>query len=166
MDIRKAREEDIPRLCDILKAVVRHMHETGFDQWDEHYPTKAIIQRDIAEGICYIYHTGEQIAGFVMLDQNQPDEYAAIDFQFGTPYLCVHRLAIDPLYHRQGIAKAMMCFAESYAKSLGCTAIRLDTRHDNIGALKLYDSLGYIHRGHVHFPRAMEHEFPCMEKKL
>lgn len=165
MGIRRAREEDIPRLYTILKAVVHHMHQVGFDQWNDDYPTCDILERDVTNGTCYLYTEDETIVGFITLDDEQPQAYDNVDFRFGLPCLCVHRLAIDPAYQRRGIARTIMHFAESHAKDIGCTAIRLDTREDNQGSLKLYKTLDYVHRGHIHYPGVV-YKFPCMEKKL
>ena len=59
-----------------------------------------------------------------------------------------------------------MLFAEILANETECNSIRLDTRQDNIAAVKLYEKLNYKKRGHVHFTSMIDYEFPCFEKEI
>jgi RimJ/RimL family protein N-acetyltransferase len=58
-------------------------------------------------------------------------------------------------YQGQGIGRAMMAALINDAKRLGKTTIELEVRADNLGAIHLYESLGFVlegrkkHRFHV-----------------
>jgi ribosomal protein S18 acetylase RimI-like enzyme len=142
------------------------MKSIGFTQWNEDYPTREILERDIEYGCLFGAYSNEKLAGFAALNEHQSEEYEKILWKFGEPYLVVHRLQVDPSYRGKGIAYLIMLFADRLAKERGYKAIRLDTRQDNIPAIALYEKLGYQKRGHVHFPRMMEYEFPCFEKEI
>ena len=162
--IKKIRESEIDRVCGILASVISHMKKIGFTQWDTDYPNREILSRDIDYGDLYGAYSDGYLIGFASLNQHQSQEYEEIAWEFGEPCLVVHRLQIDPEYRGQGIAYDIMLYAERLAQDSGCKAIRLDTRCDNIPAIRLYEKLGYERRGHVHFPRMPEYEFPCFEK--
>ena len=166
IEIKKVSLKEIDAVCNILCNVISHMKSIGFTQWNEDYPTREILERDIEYGCLFGAYSNEKLAGFAALNEHQSEEYEEILWKFGEPYLVVHRLQVDPAYRGKGIAYLIMLFAERLAKERGCKAIRLDTRQDNIPAIALYEKLGYQKRGHVHFPRMMEYEFPCFEKEI
>jgi ribosomal protein S18 acetylase RimI-like enzyme len=165
-EIRKVSSRELDRVCEILAEVIAHMKSIGFTQWDEEYPTREILMRDIEYDCLYgVYHNGVLI-GFAALNGHQSKEYEEIAWQFGEPYLVVHRLQVDPAYRGRHVAYDLMLFAETLAKDTGCKAIRLDTREDNTAANRLYEKLRYDKRGIVHFPRMMEYDFYCFEKEI
>lgn len=164
--IIRAHPGDLDACLRVLASSVQAMHSRGFMQWNNQYPNRRILLGDIRAGSLYVVRADGAIAGFAAFDQNQSPEYSAIDFQYPLPAMIVHRLCIDPAYQRKGLARELMLFALSHARKLGCRCIRLDTRADNHAALALYEKLGFQIRGHVHFPRCPEYEFPCMEIDL
>lgn len=164
--IRLIDKNEIDKVCEILSCVISHMKSIGFDQWDDDYPTRDNFARDIMRGDLYGAYLDGALAGFVALNSRQSEEYCDITWKYSEPCLVVHRLQVDPKLRGKRIAYDLMVFAENLARDKGLSSIRLDTRSDNTPALKLYAKLGYIIRGHVHFPRMMEYEFPCLEKKI
>lgn len=55
----------------------------------------------------------------------------------------IHVLAVHPDFLRQGVASAMLRFAEEEAKRQGIKSIRLDVYEKNIAAIKAYEKCGY-----------------------
>ena len=55
-----------------------------------------------------------------------------------------HGLAVDPFQKNKGYGKAFVTFYENYAKQHKCTALRMDTNVQNLGArnLNLYHHWG------------------------
>jgi len=164
--IRQIASHEIDKVCEILKSVVAHMVSIGFTQWGDDYPTREILLKDIERRELYGAYIDDLLTGFVAINSHQSKEYEEIKWQFGVPYLVVHRLQVAPKHRGQNIGFDLMIYVEALAKEKGCKSIRLDTRCDNIPANKLYEKLGYKQRGHVHFPRMMEFEFPCFEKEI
>lgn len=164
-DIRPLLPEHAETAMALFRRVVKAMHAVGFMQWNDSYPNMEYLQKDIAAGTAYGCFTGEALTAVATLDGNQSPEYEPIPFEFGTPYLIVHRLAVDPDIRRQGLANRMMDFAEELARSKGFPAVRLDTCQDNTAALALYEGRGYIRRGTCHFP-GRTFTFVVMEKAL
>ena len=166
IEIKTIQDQELDRVCDILNAVIYQMQQNGFTQWDETYPTRETFQEDIIQ--CHLFgaYQKQKLVGFVAINSIQNDEYNKVDFMFGDAYLVVHRLQIDPIYLRKQIASKLMLHAEKLARENGLCSIRLDTREDNIPALKLYEKLGYIRRGHVCFPGRQGYIFLCFEKEI
>lgn len=52
-------------------------------------------------------------------------------------------LAVDPSYQRRGIGRALCAAALSEAENAGMRGVSLTVYADNIGALRLYESLGF-----------------------
>lgn len=69
--------------------------------------------------------------------------YVLLLYARGTSLGRIYSLAVLPQYRNQKIARALMCEAEQAALSAGRSFIRLEVRPDNLGAIKLYESLGY-----------------------
>jgi DNA-binding MarR family transcriptional regulator/GNAT superfamily N-acetyltransferase len=53
------------------------------------------------------------------------------------------RLYVADKYRRRGLAEALMQALETHAAKAGLDAVYLDTKDDLIGAIKLYEQLGY-----------------------
>lgn len=59
----------------------------------------------------------------------------------------IANVAVSPAFRRQGIADALLHFAEETARSEGCSFISLEVRVSNTPAIKLYEKHGYISVG-------------------
>jgi len=164
--IRKARQDEIGEIMELISKCVQVMQAAGSDQWDESYPNKEIIDLDIAQGTLYVCEEDQAIAGILVLDENASEEYKKIEWkQNQGPHLIMHRLAVHPHIQGKGIATRLIAFAEDYAARNGYTSIRLDTYAKNTRALEIYPRLGYDHRGEVGFPNRTAN-FPVFEKVL
>lgn len=167
LNIRKGRKEELGAIMALITECVRVMREGGSDQWDESYPNAEVISEDIERGTLVVCEEEDGgIAGILVMDENQAEEYKAIDWvQTKGPHLVMHRLAVHPRIQGKGIARRLIAFAEKTAEEQGYTSIRMDTYAKNAKALQLYQQLGYEIRGEVHFPGRTA-KFPVMEKIL
>jgi len=76
-----------------------------------------------------------------------------------TPGVChITSLCVDRAYRSQGIGKSLMIEAEACARKAGYRLMSLNVAEDNVGAAKLYESLGYreVKRQYVLVPDALE----------
>jgi ribosomal protein S18 acetylase RimI-like enzyme len=67
----------------------------------------------------------------------------AIDQVTGIRHPNIFLIYVDPSYRRQGIAKALMEYAQTWAKERGYNQIGLQVFTDNQPAIDLYQQLGY-----------------------
>lgn len=164
--IRKGHVSEIAEIMELIARCIQVMREGGSDQWDERYPNAEVIGSDIAAGTLFVLDDGGAVSGIIVLDENQAEEYDAIDWsERQGPQLIMHRLAVHPQTQGRGVARQLIAFAERHAAEGGYASIRLDTYAKNERALRLYPSLGYEPRGEVYFPHR-ETPFPVFEKIL
>ena len=76
----------------------------------------------------------------------------------------INYLAVSPQYRRQGIAKAMMCEAESRLKAAGCPKVNLQIRETNSQVIQFYQSIGYKKDPVVSMGRRLEFDKPDTNK--
>lgn len=165
-EIRRAKQDELGEIMELISKCVQVMQADGSDQWDANYPNKEIIEQDIQQGTLYVCVEDHVIAGILVLDENESEEYKTIQWvQNQGPHLIMHRLAVHPEVQGKGIARKLIAFAEDYARANGYTSIRLDTYAKNARALQIYPRLGYEHRGEVRFPNRTAN-FPVFEKVL
>jgi ribosomal protein S18 acetylase RimI-like enzyme len=146
----------------IIESVIEKMNNEQIFQWDEHYPTHEIIEKDIDNGHAFGFFHLDELRGYVVLNQEYSPEYDSLEWndKSGTS-LIVHRLSIKANCEGQGIAKQLMIFAEEYAKKNSYSSIKLDAFLHNKAALSLYENLGYTKVGTVTFRKG---QFYCYEK--
>jgi GNAT superfamily N-acetyltransferase len=163
--VRRAHEDDLPRVVELLGECVQKMRAEGIDQWDEVYPTAAILTGDVLGGSLYVASAeGLTIAGTVAMDERQEAEYADVPWSVETPRVAViHRLMVHPRCQGRGVGAFLMRFAEQRARRLGYRALRLDTFSSNPRSLRLFQRLGYGEAGPVTFRKGV---FRCFEKDL
>lgn len=56
----------------------------------------------------------------------------------------IERLVISPSYRRQGMARRLLAAAEDLAREAGKKSVGLHVTGNNLGALRLYEALGYV----------------------
>jgi ribosomal protein S18 acetylase RimI-like enzyme len=67
--------------------------------------------------------------------------YAIVGCSAETGYL--QRIAVDPSFHRRGIARSLTRAAHTWCRRRGARSVILNTKPDNEAALSLYLSEGY-----------------------
>src|SRR5690606_8467490 len=116
---------------EVIYAIVERcktaLQSEGIFQWTAEYPTLQIIQNDIESGHLYHIQSGNHIAGIININSIQDEAYKTSSWSYpDETCLIIHRLAIDPQYQRQGLARKLMTFAENYGTEQGFHSIRLD----------------------------------------
>lgn len=163
MKIRTAHSGELEVLHGIVKAATCHMDEQGIPQWDEIYPNREVLSKDVERQELHVIEVEGRVAGLVVINDDQSPEYAAIPWMHPGHALVVHRLTIHPKYQRKGLATRLMDFTEETAVIKCYDCIRLDAFTLNPAAFTLYESRGYRRAGTVHFRKG---EFYCYEKAV
>jgi ribosomal protein S18 acetylase RimI-like enzyme len=162
--IRIANIEDIDVLIEITKACTNDMIGNGIFQWNEHYPSKSVFNKDLDRKELHVLELMGKVIGCVAISSMMDKEYLLIDWLTeNNKNLYVHRLAIHPDKQGKGYAQELMDFAEKLAIKKGCTSIRLDTFSQNSKNQKFYELRGYKRLGSVYFPQQSEFPFYCYE---
>ena len=161
--IRLARAEELDSVYRLVQDATRHMDEQGIPQWDEIYPSKAVLNGDIENQQMYLIEVEGRVAGFTVINEDQSPKYADVDWKYDGRVLVVHRLTIHPDYQRQKLASHLMDFAEEMAATENYDCIRLDAFTLNPTAFGMYEKRGYRRVGIVRFRKG---DFYVYEKKI
>lgn len=163
MTLRLAQARDVQAVEAIFRRAVADMCDRFIFQWDNIYPAVEIVRQDIDNGDMYLLCDGAKIAGVIVLNEEQCDEYSQGSWKCNEPAAVVHRLCVDPLHQHKGYGKQAMQLAHIMLKEQGYQSVRLDVFSQNPHALNLYESLGYIQVGSVELRKGL---FYLFEKSL
>ncbi len=165
MKIRKATEQDLPRMMEIYAFAREYMKEHGNpNQWGPtNWPPETLIHDDIKEGNSYVcLNDSERVIGVFYFISGQDIEptYRTISeggWKGCNNYGVVHRLASD------GSEKGIGVFCLDWAYKQ-CGNLRIDTHGDNLVMQGLLKKLGFVHCGTIYveednYPRLAYEKF-------
>lgn len=164
LDYRCADINDLDAIITLIQDAVISMEKNNIHQWDELYPTREMIQKDIESGHLYIGMIKGNIAVMFVLNQECDEAYRNGRWMHpDKAYFVIHRLCVNPVCQNRGIAKRTLLFIEEQVKEKNIFAIRLDVFSENPYALKLYQDMGYSIVGHADWRKG---RFYLMEKYI
>ena len=104
MYVRRSNMEDIPAMMELYAQARVFMREHGNpNQWDENYPSRELLEKDIAFGNSYIVEDDEKnlAATFAFIKGEDPTYYGIENGAWlnHEPYGTIHRLAGNPSCH-------------------------------------------------------------------
>ena len=146
--IRKATFDDIEFIEDTynehFKYEMEHKAFTIFKKGI--YPTRKDIEKAVTVGTLYVYEENNNIAGSIIIDNVQPEEYTRITWGqtlTSDKVRVIHLLMVRPSMAGKGVASSLIKYAIELARNNSCKALRLDTGSQNIPAVSLYKKLGF-----------------------
>ncbi|WP_300675366.1 GNAT family N-acetyltransferase [Soonwooa sp.] len=152
MDFRKAKNEEVDEIWEILQFAIQSRKNDGSRQWQDGYPNRNSILEDIENGAAYILADDKGILayGAAIFDV----EPAYNDIQKGEwltngDYVVVHRVAAAERSKGMSIATKFFDAVENLAKSKNVFSVKVDTNFDNLAMLRIMDKLGYQYCGEV-----------------
>lgn len=148
MYVRRSNMEDIPAMMDLYAQARVFMRENGNpNQWDDSYPSRELLEKDIAFGNSYIVENDEKnlAATFAFIKGEDPTYYGIENGAWlnHEPYGTIHRLAGNTSYH--GIASGCISWCKSQIGNL-----RADTHEDNKIMQHLLEKNGFVRCGIIH----------------
>lgn len=148
MYVRRSNMEDIPAMMDLYEQARVFMREHGNpNQWDDSYPSRELLEKDIAFGNSYIVEDDEKnlAATFAFIKGEDPTYYGIENGAWlnHEPYGTIHRLAGNPSCH--GIASGCIGWCKSQIGNL-----RADTHEDNKIMQHLLEKNGFVRCGIIH----------------
>lgn len=133
-EIRKAKENDLPAIMEIIHQAQRTMKQDGFQQWIKGYPGEEILSKDIEKQSCYLLTDQEEIVAVGTLYMENDPNYRIIEegnWKTEEPYGTVHRLAVAEGRRQQGLAGILYDRLEKICREKGMRGMRVDTHRDN-----------------------------------
>lgn len=147
MNIRRAEHSDIESMLRIFAYAREFMASYGNDsQWGSDYPSRELIQHDIAEGNAFVVENdgGVVCATFCHIIGDDAT-YQTIEGQWlnDNPYGTIHRIASDGTM--QGVFRYVLRWALQR-----CPNLRIDTHKDNLPMLHLLEKEGFTRCGVIY----------------
>lgn len=145
---RPARMEDLDRIEEIYNEIHDEI-EAGRASigWIRGvYPTRQTAELSIRRNEMFVLEQDGEIAAAARINQVQGPEYDAAVWSFDAApeqVMVLHTLVVSPQKSGRGCGRRFVAFYEDYARSRGCTALRMDTNAVNSVARSLYQRLGY-----------------------
>lgn len=165
--IEKAKISDLKEIKMLTEACARAMISLGIYQWNEHYPSKEKLRKDIENQELFKLVSKNDILGIIVLSAVKDVEYDDIEWNSETENnLYVHRLATHPDHWGSGLGQQLMDFAEDFAREQNYESVRLDTFSLNKRNYRFYETRGYQRLGDIYFPMQSEAPFHCYELLL
>ena len=150
---RKADSEDLIQIWEILQQGIASRKKDGSDQWQDGYPNAEVVQNDIDKEVGYVLTEGISIIGYCAILINDEPEYANIEGNWLTneDFVVFHRVAISENHLGKSLSKKILEFIEVVALDKQILSVKADTNFDNIAMLKIFERMGYVYCGEVHF---------------
>lgn len=160
----KGAESELAGAVALIEAVKAGQPAGRLTHWSADYPGESVIQNDLRQGNCWIYHIDKRMGALIVLDENGEPAYASVNWLFtAAPVLYMHRLCVHPEFQDRGIATQLVKFADDFARKKAYKVLRLDVYKYNPKALHLYEKSGYEIRGLI---TRGEYDFYAMEKRV
>lgn len=148
----------------MYRAAIDDMRKHGIEQWDEIYPSRDDIERDISRGEMFVVTDQADIVAAVTINEEQDPGYTSGRWQYTSGRIAViHRLCVRPDAQGAGWGRWTMQCAEQRLARAGYGAVRLDAFIHNPASNALYRSLAYHPAGTVRFRKG---KFLLYEKLL
>jgi len=166
MSIIQASESHFIDVMFLLRKCVEDMNQREMFNWNNSYPSPAMMLADIRMGNLYLLLETGICKGLIVLNESISDEYRDIEWNTKNErVLIVHRLAVNPLFQGKGIGRKLMEFAAQHARDKGYSALWLDVIETNQAANVLYRGMGFTRTGEFQF-KFQESPFICYELRL
>ena len=153
--IRLAVQEDMTAIMSVFAQARAAIAALGIDQWQNGYPSEAVLRADIALSQSYVAASeGRVIATFAMLTDGEPTYDEIFDGEWRTSggregYIALHRVAISVASRGKGISTKILEYAKECARSLGRASVRIDTHEGNAVMRRMLEKHGFIHCGRI-----------------
>ncbi len=156
MVIKRTGFEDIEHIMPIFEEARGTIAALGIDQWQNGYPSREVIEKDIkkAQSYCILSDGGEIAGTFALIDDGEPTYDEIFDGKWLTGdgkdiYFAIHRVAISLKFRGQGISTRIIGFCAEKAKNRGKISLRIDTHEGNKVMRRMLEKHGFLHCGTI-----------------
>ena len=135
MEFRQAKISDLDQIVEIIELSKKYLKETKVDQWQDGYPAKEDLRRDIESGNSYVLTNKDEIIATTVISLEGESTYNSIfngEWITNEEYIVMHRVAVHDKYKGKGIFKELIKEAESLDLNKRILSIKIDTHRDNI----------------------------------
>ena len=158
MIIRHANKTDLIDIMVIIEKAKIYMKENKINQWSKNYPNEDVFLTDLKENRLYVAEIDKKVVGMAVLVLDGDADYKNINGKWLSDgkYGVIHRIAVNPVYKSQNVAKNLLDFFEDKLKELNYDSIRVDTHKDNKSMLRFIEKNGFQKCGIVYIRKTDE----------
>ena len=157
LTFRKAVSGDIDHLLALYEQGRAAIARFGIDQWQNGYPARADVEKDIADDVLWIAEDfdkpGKPVSVMALIFSGEPTYDRITDGQWLTGdthrYAAIHRITVSPDCRGRGVAGQTMAFGKKLAKEAGFTSLRIDTHKGNLAMRGMLEKNGFTHCGTI-----------------
>ena len=156
MEIRRTKKEDIAEIMPIFDEARATIAMLGIDQWQNGYPSREIIEKDLEKSQSYCIIVDDEIVGtFALIDDGEPTYDKIFDGNWMTGdekdhYFAIHRVAISVKSRGSGISTQIIDFCAKKARENGKISLRIDTHRGNVVMRKMLEKNGFAYCGVIY----------------
>ena len=153
LEVRRAREEDIDRIMELVAMAQGYLHSKGIHQWVNGYPSRELMMKDITDGDRYVVCEDGKILATVGIFFGEEPDYRVIEngeWINDSGYVCIHRICVDNEYKGLGLGGVMVRYAEELCRKNNIRNIRCDTHEDNLSMRRMMEKNGFTYCGIIH----------------
>ena len=104
ISFRKATENDLNSVYQVIVSAIAEMDRNNIPQWDELYPDREILSEDISKNELTLGILKNEIASIYVVNTEYNEEYKFGSWQYPNATFCViHRLCVNPKFQNRGI---------------------------------------------------------------
>ena len=161
MQIRKTTVGDLDAVMAIIEEARRTIAALGIDQWQNGSPNRAMLEEDVTlgQGRCVAADDGRIVGTFALIFDGEPTYDRIYEGAWASEawaengdcaYLAIHRVAIAVSDRGTGVSTAILDHAAETGRSLGKSALRIDTHRGNVVMRRMLEKHGFVHRGTIY----------------
>ena len=156
MEIIKATASHAEAMLELFSEARATIAALGIDQWQNGYPSREVVEEDIALSRAYaVMDDGALCGTFVLIEDGEPTYDKIIEGHWPTgddsqDYVAMHRVAISVRMRGKGISSAIIDYAAARARALGRASVRIDTHQGNVVMRRMLEKHGFVHCGVIY----------------
>ena len=128
-----------------IMSLYRYVIKTTFTTWDDNYPDKELIVRDINNKNLFVLKHNDNIiaVSFVGYKEEENENWT---YPLLSP-IGVARICVSPDHQGQGIGTHFMKQLINIAKERGADGMHFHVCTQNPAAMKMYEKVGFVNCG-------------------
>jgi predicted GNAT superfamily acetyltransferase len=134
MILRKGEKKDIEQILLIIEDAKEALKSMGIDQWQNGYPNREIIEKDINSSEAYVLEEEGQVKAYGILTFGGEESYNSIydgEWLSQEIYGTIHRIAVKSNEKGRGISHKFLGSMEKICIDKEIKSIKIDTHRDN-----------------------------------
>ena len=156
MEIIKATASHAEAMLELFSEARATIAALGIDQWQNGYPSREVVEEDIALSRAYaVMDDGARCGTFVLIEDGEPTYDKIFEGHWPTgddsqDYVAMHRVAISVRMRGKGISSAIIDYAVARARELGRASVRIDTHKGNVVMRRMLEKHGFTYCGVIY----------------